>query len=143
MIPAVRQTSAGGVVVRRQQVLLIRIRTRGGRAVWTFPKGRIEAGELPVTAALREVREETGYHCRVVAPLHPPTRYRFIVQGQRILKTVHWFLMVPTRKAGRYNPREVEEARWVPLPEAYDKLFYRSDRALLAAAEDVHAQQVG
>ena len=35
------------------------IRTRGGR-YWTFPKGHIDAGEEPHTAAAREAIEEAG-----------------------------------------------------------------------------------
>ena len=34
--------------------------------VWTFPKGRPDAGETPERAALREVKEETGYSTKVI-----------------------------------------------------------------------------
>ena len=30
---------------------------------WTFPKGKVDDGESLAEAALREVVEETGYHC--------------------------------------------------------------------------------
>ena len=33
---------------------------------WSFPKGKLEAGETFELAALREVREETGMACRLV-----------------------------------------------------------------------------
>ncbi len=50
--------SAGIVVLRRHtdgwRVLLLRAFRN-----WGFPKGRIESGETPLAAALREVREET------------------------------------------------------------------------------------
>ena len=36
-----------------------------GGYVWTFPKGRVDAGETPQQAALREVLEETGYTARI------------------------------------------------------------------------------
>lgn len=35
------------------------VRTKGG-SHWTFPKGHVEAGEAPWTAAQREAREEAG-----------------------------------------------------------------------------------
>lgn len=42
-------------------------------AQWMPPGGHIEADEEPAEAALREVREETGLVCEIVAtsPLHP------------------------------------------------------------------------
>jgi 8-oxo-dGTP pyrophosphatase MutT (NUDIX family) len=56
--PHVRRLSAGVVVVhvegQRVQYLLLRAYRN-----WDFPKGLVEAGEQPMDAALREVREET------------------------------------------------------------------------------------
>lgn len=55
----VRTLSAGVVVVRREaeawRCLLLR-----AYQYWDAPKGRVEAGETPLEAAQREVREETG-----------------------------------------------------------------------------------
>ncbi len=54
-----RKRSAGVVVLRRVpgdwRVLLLRAFRN-----WDFPKGLIEAEEDPLTAAIREAREETG-----------------------------------------------------------------------------------
>ena len=51
--------SAGVIPVRRTtggwRVLILRAYRN-----WDFPKGRIEAGESPLAAALREAREEAG-----------------------------------------------------------------------------------
>ena len=56
---AERILSAGVVVVRRAEdgwrVLLLRVYN-----YWDCPKGVVEAGEGPLDAARREVREETG-----------------------------------------------------------------------------------
>ena len=32
---------------------------------WTTPGGRVEAGESPVAALIREIHEESGYHAQV------------------------------------------------------------------------------
>ncbi len=52
-------TSAGIVVVRRVgtgwRFLILR-----AYRTWDFPKGKIEPGETPLNAALRETAEETG-----------------------------------------------------------------------------------
>ena len=52
----------GGVLVREDGKILLR-EPKGhyGGYVWTFPKGRADEGESAREAALREVREETGY----------------------------------------------------------------------------------
>ena len=42
---------------------------------WTFPKGKADPGESDEACALREVREETGFDCRLRAEL-PATFYR-------------------------------------------------------------------
>ncbi len=129
------QESAGGVVVDHSRVLLIRTRTRRGGSVWTFPKGRIRRGEQFWETALREIHEETGYLCRLKRQL-AETSYIFHSSSTQIRKTVHWFLVEPIRQAGTPNPREVQEIGWFSLPEAHEKLAYRSDRGLLQAAEE-------
>jgi 8-oxo-dGTP diphosphatase len=49
------------VPLRGREVLL-RPREEGGRlaGTWEFPGGKIEPGEEPLQAAIREMREETG-----------------------------------------------------------------------------------
>lgn len=36
-----------------------------GPLSWTTPGGRVEAGESPMAALVREIYEESGYHARV------------------------------------------------------------------------------
>jgi 8-oxo-dGTP pyrophosphatase MutT (NUDIX family) len=124
--------SAGGVVIDDPgRVLLIRARDLRNRAVWTLPKGALTPGETGPDAALREVREETGYRCELVRELEPVT-YWFQREGQRIRKTVRWFLMRPVEKVGEHD-HEVDEVAWVPRADALARLRYDSDRRLVAA----------
>ncbi len=134
MSRVVYERSAGGVLLDGDRVLLIKAPNLKGEAVWTFPKGQIEPGESPQEAALREVREETGYEAEIVAPLEPSV-YWFYRDGQRVKKRVDWFLMKPLAKAGEHD-QEVEEAEWVPISEAKARLRYRGDRMLLEEMEE-------
>jgi ADP-ribose pyrophosphatase YjhB (NUDIX family) len=125
------QFSAGGLVVDGQgSVLLIRARDLRNRMVWTLPKGALTEGETAADAALREVREETGWRCEVLRELEPAT-YWFHRDGQRVKKTVRWYLMRPIEKVGEHD-HEVEEVAWVGREEALARVRYDSDKKLLA-----------
>ncbi|POX39412.1 NUDIX hydrolase [Streptomyces sp. Ru73] len=69
---------AAAVVVRSDRVLLVRRRVPEGTLAWQFPAGKLEPGETPEQAAVREALEETGIRSRVVRLLgrrvHPQTR---------------------------------------------------------------------
>ena len=136
MRPApVPQTSAGGVVVRRvgdrSEVCLI-LRTRYGRRAWCLPKGHVEAGEDPPTAALREVQEETGLVCEILSPLGT-TAYQFTEPGAPapFAKTVWFFLM--RARAGDLARHDAEalEVRWMALDEALGRATYDSEQRII------------
>ncbi len=122
--------SAGGLVFDDDgRVLLIRARDLRNRPVWTLPKGTLITGETSLDAALREVREETGWRCEVVRELEAVT-YWFQREGERVRKTVRWYLMRPLEKVGEHD-HEVDEVAWVSREEALTRLRYDSDRRLL------------
>jgi 8-oxo-dGTP pyrophosphatase MutT (NUDIX family) len=122
--------SAGGLVVDESgRVLLIRARDLRNRPVWTLPKGTLIKGETSADAALREVREETGYRCEVMRALESVT-YWFQRDGCRIRKSVDWFLMRPLEKVGEHD-HEVDEVAWADRTDALSRLRYDSDRRLL------------
>jgi 8-oxo-dGTP diphosphatase len=60
-----------GAVVRDAagRLLLIRRGQEPSRGLWSLPGGRVEAGETPEQAVVREVREETGLEVRAGAPV--------------------------------------------------------------------------
>ena len=119
--------AAGGVVVRRDdgepQVLLVH---RPRYDDWTLPKGKLEPGETEAEGALREVEEETGLKCDLGTEI-ATTSY---TDSRGRPKTVRYWEMHP--REGRFTPHnEVDDARWLPLPEARRLLSYDRDRDVL------------
>ncbi|MEK7858930.1 MAG: NUDIX domain-containing protein [Elusimicrobiota bacterium] len=135
-----RETASGGVVRRRGKILLVRVENLAGEKVWTFPKGHPEAGEGPRKTALREVEEETGYACRILAPLMT-ARYQFSRSQGKVSKTVRWFLMEPEKKVGKPDPREILSVRWAAPEKAEGLLRYPSDLKLFAAYKKAEASR--
>jgi 8-oxo-dGTP pyrophosphatase MutT (NUDIX family) len=138
---ASEQHSAGGLVMRGDEVLLIA--TAGGRR-WQLPKGHLEAGELPAEAAVREVREETGVTGTIVAALSG-VDYTFVERGvHRIRKHVDYFLL--TYESGSeadFEPREVVTARWFPWREAISRLSHANDRRVAEQAWRIARERQG
>lgn len=65
---------AGGWVEDEQGRVLLQKRSPTGE-VWGFPGGVMELGESAETAAIREIREETGLEVEVTALLGVYTNY--------------------------------------------------------------------
>jgi 8-oxo-dGTP diphosphatase len=128
--------AAGAVVMRRRkgvgQVLLVH---RPKYDDWSFPKGKLDPGEDPRSAAVREVLEETGARVRLGPSL---TAQSYVVgNGTPRTKLVHyWTARVRGDfKASRYIPNEeIDEVDWFDLDAAEDWLSYDRDRAVLAEA---------
>ena len=99
---------------------------RKDAAAWSFPKGELEGGEDPLSAALREFEEETG-----ITPPPPPYTDLGAVK-QRSGKTVQLFLVEADVDLTAFRPGtfsmtlggrtfdvpEIDRIRWAPLEEA-------------------------
>jgi len=127
----VYEFSSGGIVQDKDNLLMVKVENLEGEQKWTFPKGHIEKGEKAPEAALREVLEETGYQCEIVAPFEK-VEYFFKRGEQLIKKSVTWFLMRPIEKTGTHDTEEIMETRWVTFAEAQKLAQYKSDKQLLS-----------
>jgi 8-oxo-dGTP pyrophosphatase MutT (NUDIX family) len=135
-----REFSAGAVVVRRLRGRwwLAAIRPGGKpEGVWALPKGQISPGDSAETTALREVAEETGIEGTLERKLGD-IRYVYTWQGERVFKVVSFFLVRYRRgRIGHVPPEhahEIEEARWLPFPEAVGLLAYKGERDMALKA---------
>lgn len=131
-----QEFSAGGIVTRAGQVLLVKVENLKGERLWTFPKGHLEAGEDARAAARREVEEETGWRCRIRKALSL-VRYSFTRDRRPIRKKVQWYWMEPGLKIGKPDAAEIHKAEWVGFDQAEKKLRYPSDFKLLAAVRNL------
>jgi 8-oxo-dGTP pyrophosphatase MutT (NUDIX family) len=129
LVPEVR--AAGGVVWRvdddgRLEVLVIH---RPGYEDWSFPKGKTDPEDLDDEhTALREVEEESGLRCTLGREL-PGVDY--IDRKGRSKHVRYWEMRV---LSGEFVPnREVDETRWLELPDARGQLSYDHDRDVLDA----------
>jgi 8-oxo-dGTP diphosphatase len=121
--------AAGAVVLRKDSVLLVH---RPRYDDWSFPKGKLDRGELAPVAAVREVDEETGVRIRLGSPLSPQ-RYP---NGTRMKTVSYWHgRVVGNHDVGGYLVNhEIDEVAWVPLDKAHRRLSYRFDRDTLDEA---------
>ncbi|WP_406476128.1 NUDIX hydrolase [Streptomyces sp. NBC_01615] len=94
---------------------------------WSHPKGKLKRAEDPLTGALREVEEETGYTAAPGAAL--PTLH-YVVAGRP--KEVHYWAAEAT--TGHFTPnREVDRVLWLSPPAAAHRLTQPRDRDLIVS----------
>lgn len=127
-----RDVRAAGAVVTRKggEVLLVH---RPKYDDWSFPKGKLDPGEHAVTAAVREVAEETGLDVRL-GPVLAPQRYR--MSNGRWKSVAYWTArVVGNDDVARYRPNaEIDAVEWVPWKDVGERLTYSYDRDTLAEA---------
>jgi 8-oxo-(d)GTP phosphatase len=133
---ATREIQAAGVVVFRpgREVLVVH---RPKYDDWSFPKGKLDRGEIPPVAAVREVEEETGLRVGLQRPLRPQ---RYPIRDGR--KLVHYWVgrVVPNSDddvSDYVREGEIDQVRWLPIDVALKQLTYPRDRATLREALEV------
>ncbi|WP_350227671.1 NUDIX hydrolase [Paraoerskovia sediminicola] len=139
--------TAGALVWRMHRDRLeVRLIHRPKYDDWSWPKGKLDTGEAFQTAAAREVCEETGRPVILGVPL-PGLQY-LTAEGR--VKRVHYWAARradPARDAAPLaarapvhpvSPQEIDDAVWLPIDEAADRLTRSADRIPLDALATEH-----
>lgn len=133
------QFSAGGIVYRRQDEILILLAQHSQHHGWVFPKGLIGdhvKSENKEQTALREVKEETGIEGRIIKSLNP-VAYWFVLEGEKVRKTVYYFLMEYVGGDITKHDHEMENVEWLPKDRVEERLTYESDQKVWKEAKRI------
>ncbi len=126
------EISSGAVVFYRshpiQYLLLL-------STYWGFPKGRVEEGEDERTAALREVREESGLDITILEGFRHVDDYWYQRKGQRIHKQAVFFVGEASNLESKIS-WEHEDMAWLPFDEALERLKFAGLKELLTKANE-------
>jgi 8-oxo-dGTP pyrophosphatase MutT (NUDIX family) len=123
----VRYAAAGGVVVSGDRVLALR---RPSRGEVRLPKGHVELGEDVQAAALREIREESGYADLVLKADLGTQVVEFDYEGRHVVRTERYFLMAlaESPKGSLPDGEEQFETVWLTWDEALAALTFEVER---------------
>lgn len=132
---ATREVSAGGVVYRREDGRPLFLLINDSYRNWGFPKGHLEKGERPETAAQREVAEETGLADLSMRGELATIDWHFRFRGKLIHKVCHFFLMeTATAKTSPQREEGITACKWLPIGEAIALISYANAREVLQRA---------
>ena len=122
--------------------LLVKETRKDVKGLWSMPGGHLEPGETPIETAIRELREESGYHVKItdLAGIGVHT-YK---PGQKGLTSMvfsfYGRLTNPTPDPLDVNS-ETAEADWFSYEEIHDlaeRSLLREPEPTLAALERAH-----
>lgn len=131
-ISTVVTRAAGGLVTRKSgtEILIIH---RISKNDWSLPKGKLKRNETSQQTAIREVREETGYHCKI-ADTEELNTYLYIDSSNRTKEIRYWLMEIIDN---RFNEKtfmpndEVDVIKWVTKDVALSMLTHERDRELV------------
>lgn len=111
--------SAFAIILQSKHILLVKARDKD---LWQLPGGRLETGETPVQAVVREVREETGLRVTVGR-----------LTGRYLREDGSVARVYAARARGKLSgaSEEIEAQRWVPLREAREMVSSATRRRLI------------
>lgn len=106
------------------------VKTKSGHI--GFPKGHVEYGETEKESALREILEETGIKAELCGDFRMEYTFTTLENTE---KTGAFYLAYYDYKESQLQESEIDEEYLLPYEEAYEKLNWEQDKAVLSGAE--------
>ena len=120
--------AAGGLIKKENHFLFIyRLNT------WDLPKGKLDKGEGPREAAIRECEEECGITKLTISKELTPTYHMYEHKSKYVLKKTFWYAM-STEHTGALIPQieeNIEKVEWFSADEIKAKVFVNTYPAIL------------
>jgi len=113
---------AAAVIVDQSDKIVIAKRPKHSdmELLWEFPGGKLEEGETPEKALVRELKEELNINAECDELMHQET-YQYPTK-----KVTLYFIKV-TKYSGKIEALEHEEIRWISVNEIDDYDFPPAD----------------
>jgi len=135
--PATRQiTVFVGLVVRDNKILMVKRNepeVEGAHLKWEFPGGKVDFGETPEQAIVREILEETGVSVKVkrLLPYVHTTYWDYPWGVQHTLLFGYECEFIS--EAERKDDHHVDDVEWVELSKVKDRKSLPGDVEFLEA----------
>lgn len=111
--------AAGGLILNEGEVLLIwRLKK------WDLPKGKLDKGEKPKEAAVREVEEECNVKVKAGKKICH-TWHTYKQNGKRILKKTYWYRMycIDDSEMAPQLEENIEDIKWMNEAQLKEALY--------------------
>lgn len=107
------------------------------REKWDLPKGKLEEGETPEIAAIREVQEETGLQKITENSYRCSTWHTYELRGEQILKQTYWYNMEASKcqDSKPQTEEEITELQWIE-PKDFEKILKNTFPSIISVINE-------
>jgi 8-oxo-dGTP diphosphatase len=121
-------TVVAGVIERAGDILIAQRKATGQHGLkWEFPGGKVEPGEAPQEALVRELAEELGIQARVDGEI---MRYEYEYPGRAPILLIFYRVVEFT---GEPKNLDFEQIVWMPRQRLREYDFLEGDAEFLAS----------